>query len=203
MVSPSCAVTSSPSMRTEIVLFGNGLLLSGSMTSIRPTRDFGSVASHPFARKKAKGWGTVCSFQDPSVSLRTCGDSQIAAKTAAAFLERLLRAEAGDHFILRTRSCLRGQGMGGVAAAETWLTRRLAAVFEVREERVPAQDCGSLVRLKILGHEALIDFARGLFAAAHGVGHVGCAGDDVTAGIESGAAGLKRESIDGERALFL
>ena len=55
----------------------------------------------------------------------------------------------------------------------------------------------------LLGHQPLVDLARGLLAAAHGVGHVGCAGDDVAAGIESGAAGLKREAIDGQRALVL
>ena len=52
-------------------------------------------------------------------------------------------------------------------------------------------------------HQAFVDIARRLLAAAHGVGHVGCAGDDIAAGIEIGAAGLKREAIHDDRAFFL
>jgi hypothetical protein len=79
------------------------------------------------------------------VSMRIRGDLEIAAQATATFFERLLRAETSDNFILRTGSCLRGQQLCFVTAAETGLAGGLAAVFEIREDAVPTRGSSSLL----------------------------------------------------------
>ncbi len=87
--------------------------------------------------------------------------------------------------------------MRRVSAAGTRLAGRLPAVFELREQSLPA-----LFSYEIPAHEAFVDLARSLLAASHGIRHVGCACDDVAAGIETGAAGLQRKSIHPDRTFF-
>src|ERR1019366_904612 len=128
MVWPSRAVTSSPSIRTEIVLAGIADSLSNSLGLIGSAHPK-CLASHPCARKKAQGWGT-----ELSPSIGSDGGAQIAAQAAASFFQRLLGAETVYHFLLRVNPERGRHIVTNVAAAEAGLSGRRAAVFEVGEE---------------------------------------------------------------------
>src|ERR1039458_5118117 len=186
MVCPSRAVTSSPSIRTEIVLVGIADSLSNSLGLI-DSAHLNCSASHPCARKKAQGWGTEIS---PLVGSHS--GAQIATQAAAALFQRLLGTEAVYHFLLCVNTKRGRYIVTNVAAAEARLSGRSAAVLKVREELVPAR----------FAHEPLVHLLRRLLAAAHGIRHVGCAGDHVASGVEVGAAGLVGEAIHNDHSLL-
>jgi hypothetical protein len=96
--------------------------------------------------------------------MRSCGDSKIAAETAAALFERFLLAEAGDNFLLRMCSSLRRKRLCLMASAEARFAGRLSAVLEIREQACPAH-----TGVVPVAHEPLVDIARGLLASTHGV----------------------------------
>src|ERR1019366_6200833 len=86
----------------------------------------------------------------------------------------------------------RCHGVCIMATAEARLSRRLPAVVEVGKKTLPA----------LFAHQSLIDFARGLFATTHRIGHIGSAGDYVSACVEVGTAGLERKTINGNRSVL-